>query len=308
MLLLTDGGFAAFSSLNANITDFASILDVYILTPDEYKYVTGQDISVGPGEVYVKECPKEIMKTGSIKILGDEYKIKGEIENEDIEKIYEPEMFLFGKLLIVADDENLNQKMGKEVLVLGDEEKQYYDHVSCIEFNLVDKDSFDKVDLLKDELVNRGFSIDDVRNKQTYRSQFYSIYGGVLFVGGFLSVVFLLATVMIIYYKQMSEGLEDRRRFDILKKVGLTEKEAKKTIRTQVMTMFFLPVFASIIHAAIASSIVRLFLNSILYVDIPTFFMCITIASVSFFLVYIFVYLMTSKQYYETVYGRSEAA
>ena len=113
---------------------------------------------------------------------------------------------------------------------------------------------------------------------------------------------------MIIYYKQMSEGLEDRRRFDILKKVGLTEKEAKKTIRTQVMTMFFLPVFASIIHAAIASSIVRLFLNSILYVDIPTFFMCITIASVSFFLVYIFVYLMTSKQYYETVYGRSEAA
>ena len=308
MLLLKDDGFEPFSSLNANMADFASILDVYILTPEEYKYVTGQDISVGPGEVYVKECPKEIMKTGNIKILGDEYKIKGEIESKDIEKIYEPEMLLFGKLLIVADDENLYQKIGKEVLTIAGEERPYFTHVSCIEFNLVDKDRFDKVDLLQDELVNRGFSVDEVKNKQKFRSQFYSVYGGVLFVGGFLSVVFLLATAMIIYYKQMSEGLEDRRRFDILKKVGLTEKEAKKTIRTQVMTMFFLPVFASIIHAIVASRIVRLFLNSILYVDIPTFCICITIASVSFFLVYIFVYLMTSKQYYETVYGRSEAA
>ena len=303
-----EDGYEPMSGPRSNFTDFASITDTYVLTSEEYKYYTGEDLSVGPGEIYIKECPKEILEAGHVQLLGDDYKIKGELGYEDIKSLYEPEMMLFSKLVIVADDENLFEKLDKDSLKVGANEQKNFNHISNVEFNLVDKDRFDKVDLLQDEIAQKGVEINEVRNKQEYRSHFYSIYGGVLFVGGFLSVVFLLATAMIIYYKQMSEGLEDRRSFDILKKVGLTEKEAKKTIRTQIMTMFLLPVLASIIHSIFASSIIRLFLNSILYVDIFAFSLCISVACVSFFLVYILVYLMTSKQYYETVYGRSEAA
>lgn len=86
-----------------------------------------------------------------------------------------------------------------------------------------------------------------------------------------------MATVMIIYYKQMSEGYEDQKRFQILSNVGLTEKEAKESIRTQVMLLFYLPVAAAIMHMIVASSVVRLFLRMILIVDTFTFNMAIAI-------------------------------
>ena len=80
-----------------------------------------------------------------------------------------------------------------------------------------------------------GLNREAIRFKSEEMSAFYSIYGGIFFVGMFLAALFLMATVMIIYYKQMSEGYEDQKRFQILSNVGLTEKEAKESIRTQVI-------------------------------------------------------------------------
>ena len=129
-------------------------------------------------------------------------------------------------------------------------------------------------------------------------SAFYSIYGGIFFVGMFLAALFLMATVMIIYYKQMSEGYEDQKRFQILSNVGLTEKEAKESIRTQVMLLFYLPVAAAIMHMIVASSVVRLFLRMILIV---TFNMAIAIVSMIFLVIYTIVYKITSREYYKIV-------
>ena len=130
-----------------------------------------------------------------------------------------------------------------------------------------------------------GLNHEAICFKSEEMSVFYTLYGGIFFVGMFLAALFLMATVMIIYYKQMSEGYEDQKRFQILSNVGLTEKEAKESIRTQVMLLFYLPVAAAIMHMIVASSVVRLFLRMILIVDAFTFNMAIAIVCVIFLVV-----------------------
>lgn len=133
---------------------------------------------------------------------------------------------------------------------------------------------------------------------------FYNLYGGAFFVGIFLAILFLMATVMIIYYKQMSEGYEDQTRFAILAKVGLTEKEAKRSIKRQVMILFFLPVAVAMLHIIVASKIICLFLKMVLIMDMFTFGMSLLVVCIIFFIVYALVYKVTSHQYYQIVYGR----
>ncbi|CGF64828.1 ABC transporter%2C membrane-spanning protein [Streptococcus pneumoniae] len=83
-------------------------------------------------------------------------------------------------------------------------------------------------------------------------SQMSALFGGVFFIGIFLSIIFMVGTVLVIYYKQISEGYEDRERFIILQKVGLDQKQIKQTINKQVLTVFFLPLLFAFIHLAFA--------------------------------------------------------
>ena len=79
-------------------------------------------------------------------------------------------------------------------------------------------------------------------------SEFYSMYGGLLFLGSFLGALFLMATVLIIYYKQISEGYEDKARFAIMEKVGMSQQQIRSAIRSQVRAVFFLPLLGAVIH------------------------------------------------------------
>ncbi|MCR5657307.1 MAG: ABC transporter permease, partial [Butyrivibrio sp.] len=102
-------------------------------------------------------------------------------------------------------------------------------------------------------------------------------------------------------------GMEDQKRFQILSNAGLTDKEVKKTIQTQVRIMFFLPVVTAVIHMLVASKILRLFLSVLLIVDTFTFFMATIAVCIIFIAVYTFVYKLTSNQYYNIVYGANNA-
>ncbi len=279
-------------------TDFLKALDTYVFTAEEYKCLTGEDVELDTDQILILGGSAEEYAKGKVIILGNEYDIKGSLDKKKIEHIYQAEMALFPKLVLVVSEE-----AGKRF-----DQEDMGTHFATVAFDLEKGFSKDNVNALEWAVEAKGLGDVSFRNKAEFRAGFIAIYGAILFVGVFLSGVFLIATVMIIYYKQMSEGFEDRRRFTILRNVGLTETEAKKTIKSQVMIMFFLPVGASIIHAIVASSLIRQFLSSILVVDTLTFGLSIAVSCIVFFLVYTFVYLMTSKQYYETVYGRSEAA
>lgn len=137
--------------------------------------------------------------------------------------------------------------------------------------------------------------------KESSRQNFYELYGGFLFIGVFVGLLFLMGTVLIIYYKQISEGLDDRERFQIMRKVGMSRKEVKRTIHSQVLTVFFLPLGAAVIHVAVAFKVLTRLLRTLNLTNVRLEAVC-TIGTVLVFSVfYLFVYMITSREYYKIV-------
>lgn len=128
-----------------------------------------------------------------------------------------------------------------------------------------------------------------------------STYGGFLFLGFFLGFVFLFATVLIIYYKQVSEGYDDRGRFRIMQQVGMTPKEVKATIRTQVLLMFFLPLVTAAIHIAFAFPLIKQIVFAFGLQNVHLFLLCTLGTFGVFALLYTLVYLLTARTYYRIV-------
>ena len=124
-----------------------------------------------------------------------------------------------------------------------------------------------------------------------------ALFGGVLFIGIFLSIIFMVGTVLVIYYKQISEGYEDRERFVILQKVGLDQKQIKQTINKQVLTVFFLPLAFAFLHLAFAYHMLSLILKVVGVVD-SAMMLSVTLAICGIFaLVYVLIFMITSRSY-----------
>ena len=133
--------------------------------------------------------------------------------------------------------------------------------------------------------------------------EFIGIYGGLLFLGLLLGLTFILAAVLIMYYKQVTEGYEDNERFDILKKVGMTGREVRKTINSQVLTVFSLPLAAAAVHMAFAFPMVSQLLRVFSLTNV-SLFMTVTGATIALFaLLYVGAYLVTSRAYLAIVSG-----
>jgi putative ABC transport system permease protein len=141
----------------------------------------------------------------------------------------------------------------------------------------------------------------DVRSSADLRGVFNEMYGGMFFLGILLAIVFMFATVLIIYYKQISEGYEDRERFDIMQKVGMTRKEIKKAVNSQVLTVFFLPLLIAGLHLAFAFPLVSKILALMMIYDIPLLIMVNIASFLVFGLLYILVYRVTSRAYFNIV-------
>ena len=124
-----------------------------------------------------------------------------------------------------------------------------------------------------------------------------ALFGGILFIGIFLSIIFMIGTVLVIYYKQISEGYEDRERFVILQKVGLDQKQIKQTINKQVLTVFFLPVIFAFLHLAFAYHMLSLILKVIGVVD-TAMMLSVTLSICGIFaLIYVLIFMITSRSY-----------
>ncbi len=137
-----------------------------------------------------------------------------------------------------------------------------------------------------------------------YREKFYMLYGSIMFVGILFSCMFLIATVLIIYYKQVTEGYDDRERYQIMEKVGMRDAEIRSAIQKQVLLVFFLPLAAAVAHICVAARVLRLFLSILGLSDQSLFWGCIAACCVLFSVVYFIVYRMTSRVYYKIVHQR----
>ena len=139
-------------------------------------------------------------------------------------------------------------------------------------------------------------------------ADFYGTFGGLFFIGILLSAVFLAAAVLIIYYKQISEGYEDAKRFDIMQKVGMTKKEIRASISTQLLTVFALPLAFAGLHLAFAFPMIRRLLTLFSLYNVGLFARTTLISFAVFAAFYAIVYRLTSGVYYRIVSGKENAA
>lgn len=143
-----------------------------------------------------------------------------------------------------------------------------------------------------------------IDSRQSNLDEFYQIYGGFLFLGLFLGILFLMITVLIIFYKQISEGYDDKERFSIMEKVGMSNDEVKATIRSQVRTVFFLPILMAAIHVGMAFPMIKRLLWLFGLSNTALFAGCMAGTILVFTLIYLLVFLKTSKTYYKIVGGQ----
>lgn len=183
-----------------------------------------------------------------------------------------------------------------------DEEKQIEIYKDILE-------SFEHISEAADEQGNRmGDSLANyyADSKAYGKGDFIALNGGLFFLGVLLGAVFLFGTVLIMYYKQISEGYEDQDRFNILMKVGMTKKEVKQTINSQVLTVFFMPLIMAGIHLAFAFPMIQKILMLMSGVEAKVFVIVTIGCYLVFALFYVLVYVVTSKSYYTIISSKEK--
>ena len=136
------------------------------------------------------------------------------------------------------------------------------------------------------------------RARAVEKENFYGLNGGLLFVGILLGGVFLMGTVLIIYYKQISEGYEDRERFQIMRKVGMSRREVRSSIRRQILMVFFLPLLAACVHIGMAFPLMKKLLLLVGMSNDCLFLLCTAVTVLVFAAVYGLIYMVTARAYY----------
>lgn len=199
--------------------------------------------------------------------------------------------------------------ISKEQFVAGEDDSKYCD--AAIDLPGVDQrtgyaimqDFYEAMDAYH-EAYNRGSASGLVRgSKDIYneRAQSYAMYGGLLFMGVFFGMLFLAVTVLIIYFKQISEGYDDKAQFDILQKVGMDDRQVKATINSQVLWVFFIPLGMTLLHMLFASKIMSCMLGTFQLNDYALILRCIGATCAAFMLLYLIVYKLTARVYYRIV-------
>ncbi len=174
-------------------------------------------------------------------------------------------------------------------------------YTTTLDFSEPDRELLPFSDALRSALRENksGYSFS---SRPAAADEFYSLYGGLFFVGILLGFLFLMVTVLIIYYKQVSEGYDDRRRFQIMRKVGMSRREIKSSIHSQILMVFFLPLLAAFLHLAVAFNVIRQLLLLFSMTNTGLYVLCLVGVMLAFALIYTAVYLITARTYYARTY------
>lgn len=299
---LNQGGGDFIYRKNVAGTDSVTCLMTFI-DLESYNAITGQDVSLAPGEalMYTDNFTNNAYTGDRVTILGLPYSVT-HIENVGIKT---SEIYLgWENYVLVMNFDELLTVEETELQIGADfantvNYKQSFNIDGTDEEKLWCVDAIDEALRADEELMKKGgYSL---QSRVEDQQEFLVMYGGLLFLGLFLGLLFTLATVLIIYYKQVTEGYDDREKFRIMQNVGMTEGEVKKTIHAQVLIVFFLPLVTTFIHIAFAFPMIRRILSLFNLTNIGLFIGCTVIAAAIFALMYTVIYLITAKTYYKIV-------
>ena len=268
----------------------------------DYEIMTGQKLSLSGNEVGLFTKNKVLQGQKELTLNDQTYTVKEEIKNDFVLE-HVPNQFNIltsdYNYLVVPNlqafidqypDSSLFDQLYGGMNVTASEEEQ---------LKLAD-DFTEYLGNFNRELNKEGSYVFG-SNLADSSAQISALYGGVFFIGIFLSIIFMVGTVLVIYYKQISEGYEDRERFIILQKVGLDQKQIKQTINKQVLTVFFLPLLFAFLHLAFAYHMLSLILKVIGVLD-ATMMLTVTLSICAIFLiVYVLIFMITSRSYRKIV-------
>ena len=269
----------------------------------DYEKMTGQKLNLTGNEVGLWAKNNQLKGQKSFSLNSQEYSIKQEIQQDflanHVSNLYILLVSDFNYLVVPDLQSFLDQYQDSAVY------PQFYggmDVTASLEEQLNLSDDFDAyVNNFSHNLKSEDAMVYGGNGSSDAIAQMNALYGGVLFIGIFLSIIFMIGTVLLIYYKQISEGYEDRERFVILQKVGLDQKQIKQTINKQVLTVFFLPVIFAFLHLAFAYHMLSLIIKVIGGVD-TAMMLNVTLSICGIFaLVYVLIFMITSRSYRKIV-------
>ena len=267
-----------------------------------YENMTGQKLALSGKEVGLFTKNKELQGQKELTLNDQTYTIKEEIKKdfilEHVPNQYNILTSDYNYLVVPDLKAFLDQYPNSSIF------NQYYGGMNVTaseEEQLKIADDYSKfVNNFNRELNKEGSYVYG-SNLADSSAQVSALFGGVFFIGIFLSIIFMVGTVLVIYYKQISEGYEDRERFIILQKVGLDQKQIKQTINKQVLTVFFLPLLFAFLHLAFAYHMLSLILKVIGVLD-ATMMLTVTLSICAIFLiVYVLIFMITSRSYRKIV-------
>lgn len=284
-----------------------SVLVLSLLDQAEYERLTGISANLNDGEIFAW-YPSAVQKD-SVTVDETEFTVKkwldknpltcGEdavsdnavlvVTDEDFKKFDEMRTEMYKGVSSAPAGEDLTLHLGLDIT--GSE---------------TDKIDFGTpvMEVVKDLKKNGGLSenswITSGIRQQEYES-YYADNGSLLFIGIFLGSLFLMGTAMIIYYKQISEGYEDQKRFEIMQKVGLSRREVRSSVRRQILMVFFLPLLMAMLHITMAFPMIRRMLLLFGMTNTKLFIGCTAGTVLIFAVVYGLIYLMTARSYYHIV-------
>lgn len=268
----------------------------------DYENMTGQKLALSGKEVGLFTKNKELQGQKELTLNDQTYTIKEEIKKdfilEHVPNQYNILTSDYNYLVVPDLKAFLDQHPNSSIF------NQYYGGMNVTaseEEQLKLANDYSKfLDDFNRELSKEGSYVYG-SNLADSSAQMSALFGGVFFIGIFLSIIFMVGTVLVIYYKQISEGYEDRERFIILQKVGLDQKQIKQTINKQVLTVFFLPLLFAFLHLAFAYHMLSLILKVIGVLD-ATMMLTVTLSICAIFLiVYVLIFMITSRSYRKIV-------
>lgn len=293
-----------------------NVVDLLFMPVDDYNQITGRNVQLSDDEIAwvpLSDPAKDLNDrvSGTIQFGTKTYTIGKKLDYFPQKGTEGSILNVYAILMPTIDDlEGVSEQISRDlnwytsrvsymyVVKVEDPEKfadNDYEHTSYDDFA-------DAIHAYAEKDYDRDFgTITRWDASWHMRDEMYGLYGSLFFLGILLSIVFLFATALIIYYKQISEGYDDRGRFQILLKVGMTEKETKATIRRQIVIVFFLPVITAVIHMAVAYPVTKKLLALLMLSNNKLFLLCTALTIVAFTLLYLLIYRLTARTYYRIV-------
>lgn len=285
---------------------YERLRQVYFVSVDDYNKITGENVNLGPDQamVYTVRCDYDYDvftpyegKTYEIVSRLEDFQWNGQMAMDAIPSV----VFIVSDISDSIEPYADMESNGMALVYL-----DWY-HGINIDGTPQQEESLSKeIDQVFSQFPasgTAGVSSASCESLEVNRSGFYGTFGGLFFLGIILSIVFIFATTLIIYYKQISEGYEDRGRFDIMQKVGMTKRDIRKSVNSQVITVFFLPLVVAVMHLAFAFPMIR---NLLLLFNLNNLTLLMATAGISvviFAVFYVLVYKITSNAYYNIVSG-----